>query len=285
MAEPQAAARPVWAVAALPIGAGGAGERPAGRPAERPGSHRVEQIMGTAIGIDVRGAGLPEAAIDDAFALLRDVDARFSTYRPDSEVSRLIRGELHEADLSADLRAVLGLCEDLRRTSDGYFDIRRHRPDGRPDPTGLVKGWAIEEAAFLLDEAGALDFAINAGGDIAARGEPEPGRPWRVGIRHPEQGDRVAAILGIRDLAVATSGAYERGEHIIDPHDGRPALDLLSLTVVGPSLTYADAYATAAFAMGSAGPAWVHGHPGYGAYAIGADRRAVWTPLVESLLL
>jgi thiamine biosynthesis lipoprotein len=249
------------------------------------GSHRVEQIMGTAIGIDVRGWGLPEAAIDDAFALLRDIDARFSTYRPDSEVSRLIRGELDEAELSADLRAVLGLCEDLRRTSDGYFDIRRHRPDGRPDPTGLVKGWAIEEAAFRLEEAGARDFAINAGGDIVASGEPEPGRPWRVGIRHPEQADRVAAVLGVRDLAVATSGGYERGEHIIDPHDGRPARDLLSMTVVGPSLTYADAYATAAFAMGSAGPAWVHGHPGYGAYAIGADRRAVWTPLVESLLL
>ena len=112
--------------------------------------------MGTAIGIDVRGAGLPDVVIDSVFARLRFIDARFSTYRPDSEVSRLIRGELDEDDCSAELRAVLGLCEDLRRTSDGYFDIRRHRPDGRPDPTGLVKGWAIEEAAFLLDAADAL---------------------------------------------------------------------------------------------------------------------------------
>lgn len=241
--------------------------------------------MGTAIGIDVRGADPSAAVIDSVFARLRFIDARFSTYRPDSEVSRLIRGELDEDDGSTDLRAVLGLCEDLRRTSEGYFDIRRHRPDGRPDPTGLVKGWAIEEAAFLLDEAGARDFAINAGGDIVTRGEPEPGRPWRVGIRHPKQADRVAAVLGIRDLAVATSGAYERGDHIVDPHDGLPARDLLSLTVVGPSLTYADAYATAAFAMGAAGPAWVHGHPGYGAYAIGVDRRAVWTPRIEPLLV
>ncbi|MDP9483030.1 MAG: FAD:protein FMN transferase [Chloroflexota bacterium] len=248
-------------------------------------SHRVEQIMGTAIGIDVRGAGLPDVVIDSAFARLRYIDARFSPYLPDSDVSRMIRGELDEADGTADLRAVLGLCEDLRRTSDGYFDIRRHRPDGRPDPTGLVKGWAIEEAAFLLEAAGALDFTINAGGDIVAHGEPEPGRAWQVGIRHPDQPDRVAAVLRIRDVAVATSGAYERGEHIIDPHDGRPARELLSLTVVGPSLTYADAYATAAFAMGSAGPAWVHGHPGYGAFAIGTDRRAVWTPRIDSLLL
>ncbi len=245
----------------------------------------VEQIMGTAVGIDVRGAGLPDVVIDSAFARLRYIDARFSTYRPDSEVSRLIRGDLDETECSAELRGLLGLCEDLRRTSDGYFDIRRHRPDGRPDPTGLVKGWAIEEAAFLLETAGAANFAINGGGDIVADGEPTPGEPWRVGIRHPEQADRIAAVLGIRDLAVATSGAYERGEHIVDPHDGLPAHDLLSLTVVGPSLTYADAYATAAFAMGSAGPAWVHGHEGYGAFAIGADRRAVWTPRIESLLI
>ncbi|MEO8230516.1 MAG: FAD:protein FMN transferase [Chloroflexota bacterium] len=246
---------------------------------------RVEHIMGTAVGIDLRGTSLPDVVIDSAFARLRFIDARFSTYRPDSEFSRLIRGDLDEADCSAELRFLLGLCEDLRRTSDGYFDIRRHRPDGRPDPTGLVKGWAIEEAAFLLESAGARDFTVNAGGDVVARGEAEPGQPWRVGIRHPEQSDRVAAVLAIRDLAVATSGAYERGQHIIDPHDGRPARDLLSLTVVGPSLTYADAYATAAFAMGSRGPAWVHGHPGYGAYAIGTDRRAVWTPRVESLLV
>ncbi len=268
------------ATAVLPVGSGDLGGA-----VGRPGHHRVEQIMGTAIGIDVPGGDLPAEVIDDAFALLRDVDARFSSYRPDSEVSRLIRGELEEADASADLRAVLGLCEDLRRTSDGYFDIRGHRADGRPDPTGLVKGWAIDEAAFRLDAAGALDFAINAGGDIVARGEPEPGRPWRVGIRHPEQGDRLAAVLRIRDLAVATSGLYERGDHIVDPHDGQAARDLMSVTVVGPSLTYADAYATAAFAMGSAGAAWVHGHPGYGAYAIGADRRSVWTPRVELLLV
>lgn len=246
--------------------------------------HRVEQIMGTAIGIDIRSPGLDAAVLDAAFDLIRDVDARYSPYRPESEVSRLIRGELDEADCAADLRAILGLCEDLRRTSGGYFDIRGHRPDGRPDPTGLVKGWAIEEASLVLDAAGATDYAINAGGDVIARGEPGPGRTWRVGIRHPGQADRVAAVLGIRDRAVATSGAYERGDHIIDPHTGRPARDLLSVTVVGPSLTFADAYATAAFAMGLDGPAWVHGHPGYGAFAITVDERSIWTPEVDRLL-
>jgi thiamine biosynthesis lipoprotein len=246
--------------------------------------HRVERIMGTAIGIDVRGSGVRPSVVDDAFALFRDVDSRYSTYRPDSEISRLIRGELDEGGCAPDVRSVLGLCEDLRRTSDGAFDIRRHRTDGRPDPTGLVKGWAVEEASLILDDGGATDYTINAGGDIVARGEPEPGRAWRVGIRHPRLADRVAAVLAVRDLAVATSGGYERGEHIVDPRTGRSPGELLSLTVVGPSVTYTDAYATIGFVMGLDGLAWIHAHPGYGAYAITADGQAVWTPLVDPLL-
>ncbi len=253
------------------------------RPA-RERIHRVERIMGTVFVIDVRGEGVAPSAVDEAIAFLHDIDARYSTYRPDSEISRLIRGDIDESALSPDVRAVLGLSEDLRRTSDGVFDIRRHRPDGRPDPTGLVKGWATEEAAVILETAGATDFAINAGGDIVARGEPELGRAWRVGIRHPRVADRLAAVLAVRDLAVATSGAYERGEHITDPRTGRPAHDLSSVTVVGPSPTYADAYATIAFVMGLAGPAWVAGHPGYDAYVITTDERAIWTSGIEPLL-
>jgi thiamine biosynthesis lipoprotein len=259
-------------------------ERSFERPDGPQSVHRVERIMGTVFVFDVRGDGVRPSAVDEVVALLDDIEARFSPFLPDSEVSRLIRGQLEEEECAADLRAILGLCEDLRRTSDGAFDIRGHRPDGRPDPTGLVKGWATEEAALLLEAAGATDFAINAGGDIVARGEPEPGRAWRVGIRHPRIEDRLAAVLAVRDLAVATSGAYERGEHIIDPRTGRPADDLLSVTVTGPSPTYADAYATIAFVMGLDGPAWVARHPGYGAYAITTDERAIWTPEIEQLL-
>ena len=244
----------------------------------------VQQIMGTAIGIDVRDPAIPSSTLDPVFAWFRGVDERFSPYKPDSEVSRLIRGEIDEADVSTELGDVLGLCEAIRQLTGGYFDIRRHRPDGRPDPTGLVKGWSVERAATMLDMAGAGDFSINAGGDVVARGEAEPGKPWRVGIRHPREADKVAAVLTVRDLAVATSGFYERGEHIVDPHTGAPPDGLLSLTVVGPSLTYADAYATAAFAMGREGMAWVDGQSGYGAYAITADDRAIWTPVVDRLL-
>ena len=245
---------------------------------------RVEHIMGTAITVDVREGDLEPGDLDAAFARLREVDERFSTYRPASEISRLLRGDIREHECSPDVGHVLALCDDLHRTSGGYFDARGHRTDGGPDPTGVVKGWAVEEAAWLIAEAGADRFAINAGGDIVVRGGVSPDEPWRVGIRHPRIADRVAAVVRLRDAAIATSGAYERGEHIVDPHTGRPPRALLAVSVIGPSLTYADAYATAAFAMGMDGPAWVASHPGYGAFAVTADERVLWTPEVDPLL-
>lgn len=235
------------------------------------GRLRVEQIMGTAIGIDLRDELVPEAAIDDAFASLRRADAQFSTYQPESEVSRLGRGELTLDACSLELRRVLALAEQLRFESGGHFDVRGHRADGGLDPSGVVKGWAVEEAAWILDAAGARNYAINAGGDVLVRGEPEAGEPWRIGIRHPLRADAVARVIELRHGAVATSGAYERGQHIANPLAAVAPHDWLSLTVVGPSLTMADAYATAAFAMGSAGLAWVSDHPGYRAYGITAD--------------
>jgi len=243
--------------------------------------------MGTAVGLDVRDASVRTAALDRAFSYLREVDERFSPYKPDSEVSRLIRGELGEADCSPDLQEILGLCDDVRQTSEGYFDIRAHRPDGRPDPTGLVKGWSLERAGRILEAAGARNYCINGGGDVVSRGEAAPGHAWRVGIRHPSIAEALAAVLAVRDAAVATSGAYERGEHIRDPFTGRPPSGVLSITIVGPSLTFGDAYATAAFAMGPAGLAWVAGLPGYEGCAVTADAdgsnaRLVWTPGFEA---
>jgi FAD:protein FMN transferase len=244
---------------------------------------RVETIMGTVVSLDVRDA-VPEAAVEEAFASLHEADARFSTYRSDSEISRLNRGEVRGADASPDMRLVLDLCDRARRATEGYFDAAAHRADGTLDPSGLVKGWAVERAAGILDWAGASSYCLSAGGDVLARGEPEPGRPWRVGIQHPLESDKLAAVALVSDLAVATSGAYERGQHITDPHTGQPPAGLLSVTVVGPSLTDADVYATAAFAMGAGGMAWVARLPGYAACGVTLDRRLVWTPGFQPLL-
>lgn len=249
---------------------------------------RVEPVMGTVVSFDVRDPG-PDpaavaAAIHAAVAWLHVVDARFSVFRPDSEVRRLDRGELALDDCHPDVRAVLRACERVRVASDGAFDARRHRADGSLDPSGYVKGWAVEEAADLLVAAGARAFAVNAGGDVVVRGEPAPGEPWRVGIRHPERADRVAAVLSLRDGAAATSGLYERGAHVRDPRTGGVPGDLVSLTVVGPRLGLADAYATAAFAMGAAGPAWVARQEGWGVLAIDRSGVVRWSELLDPLL-
>jgi thiamine biosynthesis lipoprotein len=245
----------------------------------------VEQVMGTVVSFRVRPPLPAGGAIEAACAVLHDIDRRFSLYRPDSELGRLARKEVDEAGLSADVRWVLAACDDLARTTGGAFDARRHRDDGVVDPSGFVKGWAVEEAARRLDEAGARNYVVGAGGDVLARGESTPGRAWRVGIRHPGDPAAVIAVLAIRDGAVATSGLYERGDHIRDPRAGTVPRALASMTVLGPSLAWADAYATAAFVMGIEGLTWVHGHPGYGALAVTPDDRATWTPLVHGRLV
>jgi FAD:protein FMN transferase len=212
---------------------------------------RTEHVMGMPVTLDVRDDHVAPGALDRAFAWLRWVDATFSTYRRGSEISRLNRGELARADAHPHVRAVLDRCEVLRAATGGAFDARAPRP-GEIDPTGLVKGWALEEAVRRLEDDGARRLLADAGGDVCVRGGP-----WRVGIRHPRLRHQVAAVLELTDGAVATSGTYERGPHIVDPRTGRPPRGVLSVTVAGPDLGTADAYATAAFALGpDDGPAW-----------------------------
>jgi thiamine biosynthesis lipoprotein len=227
--------------------------------------------MGMPVTIDVRD-DIPTSAFDDAFAWLRWVDATFSTYKPDSEISRLNRGELHQEQLHPLVTEVLDRCEALRVETGGAFDARAPRP-GQLDPTGFVKGWALERAVERLEAAGARHLLADAGGDVCLRGGP-----WRVGIRHPHEHDKLAAVLQITDAAVATSGTYERGPHIVDPRTGRPPDGVLSVTIVGPELGTADAYATAAFAMGEDGPEWTATLPGHHAMTILAGDRVLSTP-------
>jgi len=244
---------------------------------------RVEHVMGTTVSIDVRAPFVAEGALDAAMAWFHDVDRRFSPYRDDSEVTRVGTGDLAFEDASPDVRTVFTLADTVRDRTDGFFDPRAFRPDGRRDPTGVTKGWAVDEALAMLRLAGATNVQVTAGGDLVAAGHPEPGRRWRIGIRHPAAIDQVAAVLGVSGLAVATSGLYERGGHIWDPHTGEVPTAMRSMTVVGPTLALADGFATAAFAMGEAGVAWVARQPGFGALGITADDRVMWSPLVEEL--
>lgn len=257
--------------------------------------HRVEHIMGMPIGIDVRDESVHPATLDRAFDFFRWVDAVFSTFRQDSEISRLNAGTLTLAEAHAEVRAVLDRCEELRQETGGYFDIRTDQlpvPITRvsglethsgSDPSGLVKGWAVDRVAEILDAAGGRNYSINAGGDVRVRGGALPDTRWRIGIQHPFTQDKVAAVVEVTDLAVATSGAYARGHHIQDPHAGNPPTGVLSVSVVGPDLATADAYATAIYAMGTAGPTWAAGLFGYDAMVILEDQTVLstrWFPAV-----
>ncbi|ETK32604.1 FAD:protein FMN transferase [Microbispora sp. ATCC PTA-5024] len=267
----------------------------------------VEHVMGTVFSFDIRGREpgdrVAVEAVTEAVAWLHRVDETFSTYRLDSPVSRLGRGEITLPECPPEVSEVLRLCEEMSALSNGYFTAR---PGGRLDPSGMVKGWAIEQASRILSCAGLADHCVNGGGDVQAAGSPAPGRPWRVGIAHPLRPGMIATVVtgpgdadgpggaanatagsdpGARaagdraadphaaasGLAVATSGTAERGAHILDPHTGRPPTGLASLTVVGASLTIADACATAAFAMGDLARDWVKDLDGLEAFAVTAS--------------
>jgi thiamine biosynthesis lipoprotein len=235
----------------------------------------VEHVMGMGIVVDVRDDDVEESAVEDVFGWLRFVDERFSTYKPESEISRIERGELSVTEAHRDVGDVLERCEELREETRGYFDARA---GGSLDPSGLVKGWAVDRAVDILEDAGAENFAIYAGGDVIVRGRPSSENRWHVGIRHPHRADGVAAVVEADDLAIATSGAYARGDHVLDPHTGLPPAGLLSVTITGPELATADAYATAAFAMGAQGPAWTAQLDGYEAMSILSTETVLSTP-------
>jgi thiamine biosynthesis lipoprotein len=227
--------------------------------------------MGTIATVEVCDPLPPAEVLDAVFTWLHEVDHRFTTYTVDSEVSRFDARELSLVDCSADLRLVLERCAELWRDTDGFFDVYA---TGRLDPSGYVKGWAVQVASEMLTAAGAVNHYVDAGGDIQTRGRPGPETDWQIGVRHPWLAGQVCWILHGTDLAVATSGTYERGAHVVDPRTSRPATALRSVTVVGVDLAVTDAYATAALAMGPAGADWLAGLDGYECAVVFEDGRA-----------
>ncbi len=240
----------------------------------------VEQVMGMPVSVHVRGPAAATAAVDAAvaavFAELRDVEATFSTYRADSALNRLERGELRLADAPTELYEVIGLCEEARRRTGGAFDPRLPQAGGgvRYDPAGLVKGWAAERAFRHLAPLAGVDVYLNAGGDIRVSCADAASAPWRLGIEDPLRPDRVLGIVELREGALATSGTAHRGEHIVDPASGRPTARLASVTVVGPSLLWADVLATAAFVRGEGAFELVAAQDGYEVLVVALDGEA-----------
>jgi thiamine biosynthesis lipoprotein len=230
--------------------------------------------MGMPITVEILDPGVTDEPLDAVFDYFAAVDETFSTYKEWSEISRINRGELHPQQYSDDMRTILALAAQTKQQTDGYFEIEH---DGLIDPSGIVKGWAIQQAADRLKAGGWQNFYVDAGGDIQVAGT-KAGRPWRVGIRNPFQRQEYVKVLEIIDRGVATSGTAVRGQHIYNPHQpGVPLREVLSLTVIGPNIYEADRFATAAFAMGRTGIQFIETLTGCEGYLIDANMRATYT--------
>jgi len=228
--------------------------------------------MGTVVSFHVdRGecpAGEARGAVAAACRRLHELDEIFSTWKPDSPINRLRAARLRLGDAPGEMAAVVELCQQAWKLSQGWFD-----PWAMPggfDPTGLVKGWATEEALSVLRLAGVRAAIVNGGGDIAVLGSPVGASTWRIGIRHPWHPEALACVLEV-DRAVATSGCYERGPHLIDPRDGKMIFRTASATVVGPSLALCDALATALVVADDEGAEIARSLQGYESYLIKND--------------
>lgn len=234
--------------------------------------HReTQEVMGTVVSYAVVG---DETAATAAVARAREwlicVDTIFSTYKPGSEISQIRQGSLTIEQANPLVTEVMEIAESAVADGAGAFTIT---PGGLFDPSGVVKGWAIEKASDILRAAALPDHLINGGGDVQASGVREPGHGWRVAIADPRESTRTVAVVGGRaPLAVATSGTSERGDHVERLDDD----GMLSITVVGDHLTEVDIAATTAFALGHSAREWVEDHPDLAAFAV-LDGGRMWT--------
>ena len=236
---------------------------------------RTHAVMGTIASVHVHDradGALVDQAVASMWHELDRLEDMFSTFRPTSEISRINSGQLHLLDASAEVLEVVDACTWLEHASDGAFRARRPG-DSIIDPAGFVKGWATELAAKHLHDADLRNWYLSVGGDIQTRGTAFDGSPWRVAIADPNNDDprSICALVEVSGDAVATSGTAARGRHIWDGRTGQAAATLASMTVVGPHLTWADAFATTAFVMGLDGIDWVSNFDGYRAMAITTD--------------
>lgn len=233
-------------------------------------------MMGMPIMIDIVHAHARSEDIAEVFAYFDAVDKRFSTYKQESEISEINRKEIKPDAYSVDMKTVLELCEQTKRLTQGFFDITR--PEGALDPSGLVKGWAIRNAATMLKAHGYENFFVDAGGDIQSSGSNAAGKPWSIGIKNPFNQSQIVQIVYPNGAGIATSGTYIRGQHVFNPKEAyAPITDVVSLTVLGPDIYEADRFATAAFAMGREGIAFIESLEGFEGYLIDKDGMSIAT--------
>jgi thiamine biosynthesis lipoprotein len=231
-------------------------------------------MMDMPITVEIIDAFLTKEIFDKVFSYFEYIDNTFSTYKNESEISLINQGKIGKNHYSHDMKIVFSLSEETKRETNGYFNICYQ---GKYDPSGLVKGWAIYNVAKLLQKSGFKNFYIDAGGDIQISGKNKD-KPWRVGIRNPFKSDEIVKVLILGGGGVATSGTYIRGQHIYNPREeDRQIEEVVSLTVVGPNVFDADRFATAAFAMGMKGIEFIENLKGFEGYMIDRNGLATFT--------
>ncbi|HZQ29613.1 MAG TPA: FAD:protein FMN transferase [Patescibacteria group bacterium] len=234
---------------------------------------QTKTIMGMPITVEIVDEMAQKNFFDLVFNYFRSVDRKFSTYKKNSEISKINRGEISPQDYSLEMKTIFKLSLKTKKDSNGYFDIR-HKD--LIDPSGLVKGWAIQEAAKILIKKGCRNFYIDAGGDVQVYGRNKEGKEWTVGIKNPLNQKQIVKVLRVSNMGIATSGTYIRGKHIYNPINGLDS-DVVSLTVIGPNIYEADRFATAAFAMGRQGIWFIENKKGLEGYMIDKDGIATMT--------
>jgi FAD:protein FMN transferase len=230
-------------------------------------------LMNMPVVVEVLDEAVIKKDLADVFSYFMYIDEVFSPFKPESLVSKMNRNQLRQKEQTTDFKKVFELCEQTKQETDGYFDAYH---SGVFDPSGIVKGWAIHNVAEQLHAKGFQNFSVEVGGDIQTSGQNEKKKKWRVGIRNPFNVQQLVKVVHLENNGIATSGTYERGQHIYNPKRTQQNLDeIVSLTVVGPNIYEADRFATAAFAMQRQGIHFIEKLPRLEAYMI--DKNGIGT--------
>jgi thiamine biosynthesis lipoprotein len=231
-------------------------------------------VMGMPATVNVTDISVMEEDISEVFSYFHFIDKKFSTYKKDSEISQINRGELQETQFSNEMKKILVLSEETKKETEGYFDINFN---GVLDPSGLVKGYAIFQGAEILRKKGFLNYFVEIAGDVQVQGKNEKGESWKIGIQNPFNTDEIIKIVRLFNKGIATSGNYIRGNHIYNPREKKLTDEIVGITVIGPNIYEADRFATAAFAMGRKGIEFIEKLKGFEGYMIKKDKMAVLT--------
>ena len=235
---------------------------------------KTETIMAMPVIVDINEPNIDESIFSEIFKYLRYIDDKFSTYKNNSEIEKINRGEISYKEYSNDMKTILKLSEKTKKETNGYFDIDHN---GKLDPSGIVKGFAIYKASQILKKKGYKNFYIEIAGDIEISGLNDQNKKWRVGIENPFNRKEIVKVLELTNKGIATSGKYIRGEHIWNNTKDIVENNVISITVIADNVYNADRFATAAFAMGDKGILFVEKLKNAEGYMVMNNKKAIFT--------